>query len=291
MTLEELIYKWFTENKDLTEVLASFAEKTAVFYQSAPADNQKGWGSGGQYPRIVYAIDMQADQERKSAGTMEISLLCDEAGTPPEKIEPIVKKCLKDLLILPDGEFPYCFAWARTDSFEIPSRETGSDVRVIGMEIRFDILEYNFQETTDPDPIIATMQYLKEIYPKSLVIGYDHLDKITEATTERPIIYCKLTDIELAGETNTVAWMDGKIALHILCPDSAYRMKIVTAIANKLSLEGEVTLLDQSPMFIKNLRVNYRADYLKDGQISMTGHYGLLRYCERMHTIKEVNIR
>ena len=114
MTLEELIHKWFSESKEVAKKLAVFAGKPAIFFQTAPADNQGGWGMEGQYPRVVYAIDMQANQERKSAGTMEISLLCDEVGIPPEDIEPAIKDCLKDLIINPDNGSPYCFAWSRT---------------------------------------------------------------------------------------------------------------------------------------------------------------------------------
>lgn len=289
MTLEELIHKWFTENKDLAGLLTTFAGRPAVFFQSAPADNQKGWAPAGQYPRIVYAIDMQADQERKSAGTMEISLLCDEAGTPPEGIEPTVKRCLKDLLILPDGGFPYCFAWARTDSFEISSRETGTDTRVIGMEIRFDILEYVSQETTDPDPVMALNQYIKAEMPEVFVLGADQMAHFRVAETKNPVFYCRLDSVEKSRETNTVAWMDGKIAVHVLCPAADIRLKWMMALANSLSLAGEVVMLDKSPMKINRLQVNTKADYLKEGQLLVTVHYGLLRYKNKPHIITEVN--
>ena len=240
MTLEELIHKWFTEDKNLARLLTTFAGRPAVFFQSAPADNQKGWGPAGQYPRIVYTIDMQADQERKSAGTMEISLLCDEAGTPPEEIEPTVKKCLKDLLILPDGGFPYCFAWARTDSFEISSRETGTDTRVIGMEIRFDILEYVSQETTDPDPVVALNQHIKAEMPEVFVLGTDHMKHFQVAETKKPVFYCRLDSVEKSRETNTVAWMDGKIAVHVLCPAADIRFGVVVACKRHQRVHGRI---------------------------------------------------
>ena len=87
MTLEELLRKWFLGSENISKKLARFGDNPAIFYQTAPADNQVGWRE--QYPRIVYTVDMQADQERKSAGTLQVSLLCDEVGTPPEEIEPV----------------------------------------------------------------------------------------------------------------------------------------------------------------------------------------------------------
>ena len=49
-------------------------------------------------------------------------------------------------------------------------------------------------------------------------------------------------------------------------------------ITRQLSLDGEITMLDKSPMFIKYVQMNNKSDYLKDGQIFISGRYGLLRY-------------
>jgi len=290
MNLEELIYKWFSEYKPITELMALFSGKPAIFYQIAPDDRQKGWNGKSQYPRIVYGIDMQVNQERKSAGTMEISLLCDEAGTEPEKIEPLIRECLKDLIINPDNSSPYCFAWSRTDGFEIPIRESGANTRVIGSEIRFDILEYPSQETTDPDPVVALNRYVKDKFPEAFVMGLDNMDSFRVADVKAPVFYCRLESVEKGRETNTVAWMDGKIAIHVLCPAADIRLKMIMSLANNLSLDGEVIMLDKSPMTVKRLQVNNKADYLKEGQLFVTGHYGLLRYKSKPHMIAEVNI-
>lgn len=290
MNLEELIYKRFSGSEGLIKHLAKFSGLPAVFSPEAPGDNQEGWGGDHKprYPRVEYNFDLQANEERKSNGTLTVSLLCQNtADIAPEAIEPEVKKCLRDVLIKPKGSAPYCFTWARTDAFSLKDKK---DNLVIGCDIRFDILEYPNQETTDPDPIMAANKYMKELWPESLVIGYDDMEEITEATKERPVIYCRLTAIEKAQETNTVAWMDGKIAVHILCPDADVRLKMATATANRLSLDGEIIMLDHSPMFIKRLQANYKSDYLKDGQIFATVHYGLLRYKARGATIRNAGL-
>jgi len=290
MTLEELIYRWFSKYERLTKKLAAFSGNPAIFYQVAPDDRQRGWENKTQYPRIVYAIDRQANQERKSAGTMEISLLCDEAGVAPEEVEPLVRECLKDIIICPDNGLPYCFAWSRSDGFEIPSRESGADTRIIGTEIRFDILEYPCQETTDPDPVVALNRYIKSKLSNAFVIGLDKMGHFKTATVKAPVFYCRLDSVEKAQETNTVAWMDGKIAIHILCPDPSIRLKLMMEIANNLCLDGEVIMLDYSPMTIKRLLVNNKADFLKDGQLFVTVHYGLLRYQSEPHMMDGVEI-
>lgn len=272
----------------LTRHLAKYSGLPAVFSASAPEDNQEGWEGPEQYPRIVYGYDMQTNMERKSAGVLTVSLLCrNTAEEAPEEIEPEVRKCLRDVMLNPAGGPPYCFTWAGMDAFTVDDEKTGL---LIGSEIRFDILEYPSQETTDPDPVMATNKYIKELYPECLIMGYDRMEEITEATAERPVIYCRLTSADKSEETNTVAWMDGRIAVHILCPDSGIRLKMAADISKKMSLDGEIIMLDSSPMFIKRLQVNYQSDYLRDGQIFVTGHYGLLRYRAKPHSIQSAHV-
>lgn len=294
MKLEELIYKRFVSCKELTKQLAVFNDAPAVFSPEPPDENQEGWGGKTQYPAVVYNFDLQANEERHSAGTLSVILLCQNTTeVVPEDIEPEVRRCLRDVILKPEGGTPYCFAWARSDSFTVDGNKGNakSASMTIGCEIRFDILEYPSQETSDPDPIVATNKYIKGIYPECLIMGYDRMEEITEATAERPVIYCRLISADKAEETNTVAWMDGRIAVHILCPDSETRLKMAAAIANSMSLDGEIIMLDYSPMFIKRLQANYKSDYLKDGQIFVTGHYGLLRYKAKPHTLQAAHAK
>lgn len=289
MILEELIYKRFTCSENLVKNLASFCGASAIFSSDPPEESQEGWGGNTQYPQIVYNFDLLANEERHSAGTLSVSLLCQNTTeVMPEQIEPLIKDCLRDVILKPEGETPYCFAWARTDAFTIDEKKGNI---TIGSEVRFDILEYPSQETSDPDPIMATNKYIKELYPESLIMGYDQMEEITEATGKRPVIYCRLISADKSEETNTVAWLDGRIAVHILCPESETRLKMAAAIANSMSLDGEIIMLDHSPMFIKRLQANYKSDYLKDGQIFVTGHYGLLRYKEKPHSLTAAHVK
>ena len=276
MNLENLIYKRLSEAKDLTKHLTTFGGKPAVFTPEAPGDRAAGWGTTAQYPRIVFNFDMQTDGERKSAGTLSVSLICrNDSDAVPELIEPAVKECLKDVLLKDDSDTLYAFAWARTDGFSMSEEK---NELLIGSEIRFDIIEYPCQETTDPDPIVAMARYIKGMYPDSIVVGIDH------------IFYCRLTSIDKLEETNTVVWMNGKIAVSLLCPDSPTRLKMAAAVGNSLSLDGEVEMLDESPMYIDHMTADLKSDYLKNGQIFVTARYGLLRYKAVGYPLRHPNI-
>ena len=286
MILEELIYKKFAESEELAGMLADFSGSPAVFSPEAPQDNQAGWNGKSQYPRVVYNYDLQANEERNSAGTLSVLVYCqntqDAEEITPEEIEPVVRSCLKDVLLKPEDGLIYAFTWSRSDAFELEEKKNGL---IIGTEIRFDILEYAKQETTDPDPITAINRYIKQMYTECVVVGYDNMAEITKATCERPVIFCRLMSSELAEQTNTVVWLDGRIAVHILCPDNTVRLKMAIAIEQKLSLDGEVILIDKSPMFIRRVQMDNKSDYLKDGQIFITGRYGLLRYKAKPHQL------
>ena len=287
MILEELIHKRLTGSEALIKHLASYNGAPAVFGTSPSDESQDGWEWTTQYPMLVYSFDLQANTERHSAGVLSVDLLCrNTAGITPEAIVSQVRECLRDVILKPEGGSPYCFAWARTDAFTQEEKNGGLTT---GSEVRFDILEYPSQETTDPDPVMALNKYIKELYPECLIMGYDRMEEITEATAEKPVVYCRLEYADKAQETNTVAWMDGRVAVHILCPDSETRIKMAAAIANRMSLDGEIIMLDHSPMSIKRLQANYKSDYLMDGQIFVTGHYGLLRYQAKPHALKSVH--
>ena len=50
---------------------------------------------------------------------MQVDLYCDERKTLPEDIEPYIRKCLVNLIVKPEGNSHYAFAWARTEMFAI----------------------------------------------------------------------------------------------------------------------------------------------------------------------------
>lgn len=102
MKLEELIYKRFASSENLVKHLAIFSGAPAVFSPEPPGESQEGWGGNTQYPMVVYNFDLQANEERRSAGTLSVSLLCQNtAEIMPEEIEPIIKDCLRDVILKP----------------------------------------------------------------------------------------------------------------------------------------------------------------------------------------------
>lgn len=292
MKFEELIYKRFTDYTVFSDKLTKYSGNPAVFYQKAPDDKQTEWGEE-QYPRIVYTIDMQADQERKSAGVMQVDLYCDESKTQPEDIEPDIRKCLINLIVKPDGNSHYAFAWAKTEMFDlIPSgRDRGVSAKIIGATLRFDILEYSQQETSNPDPAVAVQKWLKELEPDSLVIGEDHIDMYYEPSGIRPAFYVRVVSYRTNRVTYAITWMDCTLAVHVIAPEPEMRNSWSRWIADQFNIAGEVRMLDDSLMLIQEVSVDTSADYLTRGQITVKAQYSMSRLGAEPHPLGYTTIQ
>ena len=89
MKLEELIQKRFVSTAALAERLTTYNGVPAVFSPEAPGDEQDGWGGETQYPMVTYNYDLQANEERNSAGSLSVSIFCQNTTDVfPEDIAP-----------------------------------------------------------------------------------------------------------------------------------------------------------------------------------------------------------
>jgi hypothetical protein len=289
MTLEDLIYNRILASEVLTDKLAKFDNLPAIFYQAAPGDQNEGWKGKKQYPRIDFVVDMQANPERQSSGLMTLNIWCNEAGDPPEDIEPEVRAALCDVFMQPAEQPPYCLAWVRSDSFEL-SANTIKGSHVNGITILFDVLAFPCQETIDPDPIMAMNEFIKEWEPAAVLIGADPLTDYFTAEARRPAFYFRLASLGLERETNTVAWMNASIAGHIFAPTAEARIQWLKYLVDTLAIQGEVTMLDTSPMFIRNIKADSAVDYLITGQLRINVRFGILRRPKYAHTLARTNI-
>lgn len=287
MTLEDLIYKRLTEDEALAKLLARFNGTPAIAYQTAPQDEDRGWDGKRQYPRMDYIVDMQANPERGSSGVLTINIWCDEKGHPPEDIEPVVRAALQDILIKPDGSYPYNLGWARTDAFEQTRSLSGKQTLVIGATVLFDVFAFPTQETTDPDPIVAINERIKSWASEALVIGKDDLEPFTIPTARSPIFYFRLAAIQSQRETNTVAWMDGTIAGHIIAPEES-RLQWLKALVDSLTQDGEVTMMDTSPMFLTSIKADSTASPIVTGQLRLAVRFGILRRTNYAHPMADI---
>lgn len=278
MELYELIWRRLSQDQRVTAGLTAFGGMPAVFVEEAPTDTSAGWDGVSNYPRMVFQVDLSANEERKCQGSMVLSILAENQGSYDlGAAAAAVRDCLCGVFLTPEGESPYCLAWNRTDGFTLEG------TNICGQEMQFDILEYPSQETTDPDPAQGLNAYLKALFPEALVLWQDRARKEEEITAGRPVFYVRLErEAEDEGRsTFAVAWMECTLAVHVFAASSSLRGKYARAIAGHLSVDGEAELADRSPLFVTGIALNLGADYLRAGQVSVTGRYGILRHTEK----------
>ena len=172
----------------------------------------------------------------------------------------------------PEGEAPMCFAWARSEPYILEGNA------VLCKEIVFDILEYPAQETTDPDPVMALNRYIKKLFPECIVFGIDELSEYT-IPADTPVFYSGLKSIDSTDGhcRSSLSWFNAVISVHLLCPKPSLRLKMMAALHQSLAKDEEIIMFDDSPMVVKALKMNNNADYLREGQMSLTGYYACLK--------------
>lgn len=285
MELHELIWSRLQREEELTKNLVSFCGEPAVFTPEAPTDTAAGWNGKAQYPRIVFALDLSANEERKCQGSMILSIYGENDGT--FDFNQAVKQitgCLCNAILIPENGNPYCLAWSRTDGFVLEG------TNICGQEMQFDVLEYPNQETTDPDPADAVNAFCKGLFPEALVLWFDRPGKEEQITPQRPVIYCRIEILseDQSRSTFGVGWLECSLAIHIFSTDANLRGKYARAIMQEVVTEGEIPMLDGSPFLVTAVSQELAADYLRTGQVKITGRFGVLRQREKGKRMQKV---
>lgn len=272
MDLNQLIYRRLTENTDIAERLTTYDGEPAVFNSEFPSDQQEGWEQP-QYPRVLFRVNMQANAERSSAGTLMISVYGLTEPLVLEELEALIRGSLKDVLIQPSDNAPFCFAWSGTQPYQIEG------TAILAKEMIFDILEYPQQITAQPDPIETMQTYFKKHFPDMFVVGLDSMTDFMQGDEEHPICYVQQITNGIDHMTYAVAWWDCNISVHLICPDKDARTRWLRRILTRLSMDGEAIMPGDigTPMRFVNFSGNNTSDYLRTGQISLQTQYGTVR--------------
>lgn len=121
------------------------------------------------------------------------------------------------------------------------------------------------------------------------------IDEISDYTVpeDTPVFYSSLTSIDRADGhcRNSLSWFNAAISVHLLCPKPDLRLKMIAALHQSLAKDEEIIMFDDSPMVIKALKMNNNADYLREGQMTLTGYYACLKDAFKQPVITGVSIK
>jgi hypothetical protein len=280
--LDGILKKQIRDDPDMAGMLTRYKDSPAFFYQKSPQDDDRGWdGNKPTFPRADYNIDMRYDPERKVAGTMALNVWCTtESMAMPEDIEKRLVKLINGTFYTNRNRETVCAVWNHSAAFgfEMPVNVGGNTApEVIGVTINFDLLLFPEQLSTDPDPIQGLNNWTREYFPGMTVITLDELPEVWNPSEANPAIYWRFVGTAANDkQTYAVNWYTGIFAVHVITGEVTERNRWTKAIIEKIQLEGEIVLVDGSPMFAKQITIKHSADPLREGQFMLTGQYGVL---------------
>lgn len=284
-----MLYKRLTSSAALADKLATYGGLPAIHYQQPPPADDENWGDA-QYPRIDYIVDMQENPARNASGVLAVSVWCDsDKGAAPEEIEPILRELLHSAFVQTD-EYPFCFAWVRSEAFEVKNQEMQT-ARTIGMTVIFDVMACPCQYTMYPDPIKAMNQWTKTVLPNAVVLGEDKIDGWLLPTKEKPVVYWRLAAQGIQEQHYAYVWLNVSLEGHVYARTAADRLYNLVCINTKAALAGHIPMEDGSPLFFQNYSCRPQLDYLSQGQIQAGGRFGLLKGDKPSFMLNNANIR
>lgn len=280
--VRRLIHRQVSRDPQIAGMLAAYSGEPAFFYSKAPSDSRPGWGKV-RYPRVDFNLDTHQDAERKTAGTLTINIFVTteipQIGEldPDRAIEERLKELLSGTFYTDSREGTVCTEWDRTDAFVLETQTAETHPEVYGLTMTFDVMAFPPQLTTDPDPIQGLNRWTKEHFGKMAAIGYEELPVIFRPSDEEPAIYWRFEGTATTSrQSYAVTWFTGTFCAHVIADSVMERNRWIKAIIEKAQVEQEVILPDTSPMFINRITVRHGADPLREGQLELTGQYGVL---------------
>lgn len=280
--IESLLIQQLKSNSDICGSLTTYGGGPAIFYQESPKDTDPNW-DGSCFPRLDFVIDRRSDSERNTSGSLSLSVwvsskdLSPTGGNLEREIELKLIDLISGTFYSPEGKDAIGIEWVHSSAF-VKTKDSEIDaVDVFGVELRFDLISFTAQETTDPDPVQGANAFIKEHYPDMVVIGEDELPPIWKPSDDNPALYWRFRGYEGGvRQTYSVNWYLANLALHVFTDSIHTRNTWLKAAAELMNMKGEIILLDYSPMFIQKLRIFHEGHPLHEGQLVLQGEFGVL---------------
>lgn len=282
--IEQALYQHLQAQEALQPYLATYDAKKAIFNQEAPADNDKLWGTGPQYGRLVFAVDLQGDPERTMGGLLSVDILCKEDEQFPEEIEPILRSLIHGYFFCRD-KFVAAAQWKNSSYFTEPTS------KVTGCTVTFDLLAFPIITTSTPD-VVARLNEWTSQFPNVHVINHAPLPTPAwkPAGGEAAVYWRRVTVRPAVWIPNTfqTIWRAATIRGHIFAEPaevSTLSEKILIGLyaAKRLLKDGEAPI-----MVNRTNTTDDGADALRTGQLTVEATYGVIVHFENGELIKDI---
>ena len=299
--IEQALYNHLITQASLLPYLATYNGQPAVFNQEAPADTDELWGSGPQYARIVFAVDIQGDPERTMGGTLAVDIMCKKFVIPeedvepseddteqfPEDIEPIVRPLIHGYFFS-NGMFVVAAQWKNSSYF------TEATDHIAGCTITFDLLAFPVLTTANPDVVARINAWTTTHFEDLHVINLDELpSEAWKPTGSASAVYWRLAQDAPAGwipDTFQTIWRTATLKCHIFSQDISTASTVAQKLTTKLYAVKRLLKPEETPIMVNRRNTTeYGSDPLRTGQLTVEATYGIIVHEESRSAINHVN--
>ncbi len=284
--IEQSLYEHLKGREDLAKFLATYNCAPAVFNQEAPADMDEGWGCGSQYGRVIFSVDIQGDPARTMGGLLTVDVLCKENEQYPEDVEPVIRNAIHGYFFS-SGTFTVAAQWKNSSYFTQPTDQ------VAGCTVTFDLLAFPMLTTTEPDVIERINEWTAAIEGLH-VINYDELPgPAWKPEGDQTAVYWRLmqeTPARWIPDTFQTIWRTATIKCHIFSADIATATKVADDLDVRLYTAKRLTRPGETPIMVnRNNTLDFGADPLRTGQLTVEATYGVIVHLEPDKTLKNID--
>lgn len=284
--IEQSLYEHLKGREDLAKFLATYNCAPAVFNQEAPADMDEGWGCGSQYGRVIFSVDIQGDPARTMGGLLTVDVLCKENEQYPEDVEPVIRNAIHGYFFS-SGTFTVAAQWKNSSYFTQPTDQ------VAGCTVTFDLLAFPMLTTTEPDVIERINEWTAAIEGLH-VINYDELPgPAWKPEGNQTAVYWRLMQEASARwipDTFQTIWRTATIKCHIFSTDIATATKVADDLDVRLYTAKRLTRPGEAPIMVnRNNTLDFGADPLRTGQLTVEATYGVIVHLEPDKTLKNID--
>jgi len=283
LLIEALLKNQIIENQELSGMLAAVDGNPAFFYKKMPT----AAGPGTLYPYVIYDVKMRESSIQNVRGTLLLSVYFGNDSNFDEAAATALKQLELTLINVISGTFytanaqapSVCAIWNHSKAIKpnINGEGNSETTQAWGVKLSFDLMSLPMQTTTDPDPIRTMREWSASTFNSAKVIPCNSMPCIWQPTTA-PAIYWRLSSLTVSDDqSHNTAWLDCQITGHVIMPSATDRITWLKTIAEELSIVGEIPITAETTLSIKKMEVNPEANQLFEGQITITGSYGLTR--------------
>lgn len=286
--INETIYTYLT-GLSLPE-MAVYDGQKAIFEQQAPEDTDSLW-EGIQYGRVIYSLQMKEDAERKVSGLLRVMTAYTGAGLLQEA-ENILKSSFEQTFFSEEN-LSIATSWQKTESFtEKINNETDTDV--FGSILYFDVYAFPKKKYVPMDAVNSLAAFIADRYPDAWNINDGDAEGVWQPGngTQGTAFYVRLSTIAPGSFPSIYActWHQATLWVHVVSASYDEANAFILDIQHALMEKERFRMNDGSPFFVGNVQSYQGNHVLRDGQMKITGQYGVLREIEDGYRMNHIDV-